>query len=161
VACPAREAVIICAVRRPLRILLIVGAVILFLLVSGVLTRFLSVENAEREDDLALLKAQAAGNVSGMLERLSGCGERPACVAAVRLDASRLRTTGAVKILDLGSTTAYSLTGATGKTRLAWTIIGKPPVVQCVLVKRSGNFLSGISVRLLSLSAPISKEGDC
>ena len=57
----------------------------------------------------------------------------------------RLRRSGAVKILSLNSPTAYSLTSATGTTRLAWTVIGKLPVVQCVEVSRTGNFLTGIT----------------
>ncbi len=52
-------------------------------------------------------------------------------------------------------------TGATGQTRVAWTVIGKLPVVQCVEVRRTGNFLTGITVTLLSLSAPIPNEADC
>ena len=73
----------------------------------------------------------------------------------------RLRRAGAVKILSLKSSTAYTPMGATGKTRLAWTVIGKLPVVQCVEVRRSGNPLKGINVTLLSLSAPIPNEADC
>ncbi|MGH2833706.1 MAG: hypothetical protein ACRDK2_13110, partial [Solirubrobacteraceae bacterium] len=59
--------------KRPLRITLIALGVILFLGISGLLTRFLSVENAEREDDLALIQAEAKGNVTGMMRQLSGC----------------------------------------------------------------------------------------
>ena len=66
-----------------------------------------------------------------------------------------------MKILNLESPTAYSLTGATGRTRLAWTVLGTLPVVQCIEVRRTGNFLAGVNVRLLSLSAPIPNEGDC
>jgi hypothetical protein len=73
----------------------------------------------------------------------------------------RLRRSGGVKILQLTSSTAYSLTGATGKTRLAWTVIGALPVVQCIGVRRTGNAVSGIKVALTSLSAPIPNEADC
>ena len=66
-----------------------------------------------------------------------------------------------MKILQLESHTAYSLTGATGNTRVAWTVIGTLPVVQCVRVRRSGNFLTGIKVTLVGLSAPIPNEGGC
>jgi hypothetical protein len=138
-------------------------AVVLFLAISGELARFLSVENAERDDDLALIEAEARGDVSSMLDQLSGCRESPSCVASVRANASnpRLRRAGAVKILLLKSPTAYSLTGATGQTRLAWTVIGKLPVVQCVTVRRRGNVLQGITLTLLALSAPIPNEGYC
>lgn len=133
------------------------------LVVSVVLARFLSVENAERHDEEVLLEAEARGDLSGMLAQLSGCRKSPACLAAANADASnpRLRRAGAVKILRLDSKTAYSLSGATGKTRLAWTVIGTLPVVQCVDVRRTGNFLSGINVQLIGLSAPINNEGIC
>jgi hypothetical protein len=145
------------------RIVIISLAVLLFLALSGLLARFLSVENTERDDDLALIEAQARGDVPGMLARLSGCGSRPGCLATVRANAAnpRLRRAGAVKILSLKSSTAYSPTGGSGETRLAWTVIGKLPVVQCIEVRRSGNVLKGVSVALLSLSAPIPNEADC
>ncbi len=145
------------------RFLLISLAVIVFLAISGLLARFLTVENAERDDDLALIEAEARGDVNSMLDQLTGCRASPSCVATARSNAAnpRLRRAGAVKILQLTSPTAYSLTGASGKTRLAWTVIGKLPVVQCIGVRRSGNVISGIHVTLLSLSAPIPNEGDC
>jgi hypothetical protein len=143
------------------RTAVIVFVVLLFLALSAALARFLSAENVERDDELALLQAQAKGDVTGMLAQLSGCGESPSCVATARANASSLRRSGAVKILSLKSTTAYSLSGATGKTRLAWTVIGKLPVVQCVNVRRTGSLLEGITIRLLSLSAPIPNEQDC
>ena len=145
----------------PRKIALIALGVLLFLVISSLLARFLSTENAERDKDASLLQAQATGDVPAMLDKLDGCRRLPSCVAIVREDARRLRRPGAVKILSLKSSTSYALTGATGKTRLAWTVIGKLPVVQCIEVRRTGNFLSGISVTLLSLSAPIPNEGDC
>jgi hypothetical protein len=135
--------------------------VLLFLAISALLARFLSSENLERDQEAALLQAQAKGDMNGMLDRLSGCRRSPACVATARANASSLRRPGAVKIISLKSRTAYSLTGTMGKTRLAWTVIGRLPVVQCVEVRRTGNFLSGIEITLLSLSAPISNEADC
>ena len=145
-----------------LRVLAAVSAV-LVVLVSFVLARFLSVENAERDADLALVQAETSGNSSAMLDQISGCRASPSCVASVKADASnpRLHRAGAVKILSLTSPTAYSPFGATGKTRLAWTVIGTLPVVQCVEVRRTGNFLAGIHVQLIGLSAPIANEGIC
>ncbi|HLH14364.1 MAG TPA: hypothetical protein VKV16_06210 [Solirubrobacteraceae bacterium] len=149
--------------RRLLRALLALAA-LLCLLVGGVLARWLTVENLERDEDLALVQAEARGDVAGMLDRLGGCrAKRAECVALVEQDAgdARLRRSGAVKILQLESSTAYSLGAASGETRLAWTVIGSPPVVQCVAVRRSGNVLTGIHVQLLSISAPIAGEGKC
>ena len=146
---------------RPVHVALIVLGLALFLALSAMLARFLSTENVERDDLLALLQAEAAGNERGMLARLSGCGADPACRAIVRANAAALRRPGPVKILSLTSHTAYSLTGATAPTRVAWTVIGRLPKVQCVRVRRTGDFISGVSVTLLSLSAPIPNEGDC
>lgn len=143
------------------RVALIVCGLLLFLAISALLARFFSAENVERDADLALIQAQARGDVSGMLADLSGCRYRPSCAATVQANASRLRTPGAVKILSLKSSTAYSLDGSRGQTRLAWTVIGKPPVVQCVEVRRTGSIFNGITVTLLSLSAPIPNETDC
>jgi hypothetical protein len=135
--------------------------VLLFLAISGALARFLSAEGVERDDASSLLQAQARGDVNAMLDALSGCRQRPSCLATVRANASRLHAPGEPKILSLKSPTAYSLTGASGKTRLAWTVIGKLPVVQCVGVRRTGNALTGIEIELLSLSAPIANSADC
>jgi len=134
---------------------------VLFLAISGLLARFLSVENAERDDLLSLLQAEASGNQRGMLSQLSGCRASPACVASVKANALAVRRSGSVKILSLTSHTAYSLTGAIAPTRVAWTVIGHLPTVQCVKVRRTGNVITGVSVALLSLSAPIPNEGDC
>jgi hypothetical protein len=136
---------------------------VLFLAVSFLLARFLSTENTERDDELALIQAQARGDVAGVLAELSGCSKRPSCVAVVTANAAnpRLRRAGSVKILSIKSSTAYSLSSTSGKTRLAWTVIGKLPVVQCVQVRRTGNFLQGMTITLLSLSAPIPNEADC
>jgi hypothetical protein len=146
---------------RGKRLLLVVLGLVLFLAISGLLARFLSTENVERDDVLALLQAEASGNEEGMLSQLSGCRLSPACVASVKTNAAAVRRSGSVKILSLTSHTAYSLTGATDPTRVAWTVIGHLPTVQCVKVKRTGNFFAGVSVALLSLSAPIPNEGDC
>jgi hypothetical protein len=154
---------------------LFAAVVVVVLAVSVVLARFLSVENVERDADLALVQAEARGDAAGMLDQLGGCrfawlastkerdGASRSCAAAVEANSGdrHLRRAGAVKILQLESTTAYSLFGATGKTRLAWTVIGSKPVVQCVQVRRTGNFLTGIHVQLVGLSAPIPGEGRC
>jgi hypothetical protein len=148
--------------RRLLRWLFAAG-IILVLLVSVLLARFLSVENAERSDELALLQAEVRGDLAGMLTQLEGCRTNPSCLATAKADATNphLHRSGAVKILQLESPTAYSLSSATGKTRLAWVLIGSLPVVQCVEVHRSGSFLLGIHIHLLSITPPIPGEGKC
>lgn len=148
--------------RRRVRALIGLGLVV-FVAISILLARFLQAENVERDADLALIAAQARGDAQGMLGKLSGCSGSPSCVASVRANVAnpRLRRAGQVKILQLVSPTSYSLFGSTGRTRLAWTVIGKLPVVQCVTVRRTGNFLTGIKISLTGLSAPIPNEADC
>jgi hypothetical protein len=149
--------------RRVRRRLLIALGVIVFLVLSALLARFLTSDNLEREEDVALIEAEARGDAAGMIAKLSGCRQKPTCVALQRKNASnpRMRRAGEVKVLSLSSATANSPTGATGTTRLAWTVLGQLPVVQCIEVKRSGNALTGVHVALLSLSAPINNEADC
>jgi hypothetical protein len=140
-----------------------VASLAFVILVSVLLARFLQTENVERDADLAVIEAETRGDVRGMLSKLSGCAASPACVAQVRSNARnpRLLRHGHVKILQLESATAYALSGTTGSSRVAWTVIGQLPIVQCVRVRRSGNPISGIKVTLLSLSAPIPNEDDC
>jgi hypothetical protein len=146
---------------RPIHWVLIAIAAVLFLVISGLLTRFFATENVERDDILTVLRAEAVGDEQGMLSQLSGCAAQPKCVAAVKYDAAFLHRNGSIKILNLTSETNHSLTGATGPTRVAWTVIGHLPTVQCVTVKRSGNFFTGTSIALLSIGRPINNEADC
>jgi hypothetical protein len=134
--------------------------IVLFLAISFELARYLSTENNERDDVYALLRDQARGDANAMLGRLSACDAR--CQATVRANAQRLARAGTVKILAYNSSTAYALGGASGPTRVAWTIIDRQlPVVQCVQVQRTGNVLTGRGINLLRLSAPIDRTGTC
>lgn len=149
--------------RLPRRRLIAVGvaALVLFVVLSVLLARYLSAENLERSQVLSLLRAQAAGDAAATIRGISGCRAHPSCVAQAEQNAARLHRPGSVKILSLESATAYALTGATGTTRVAWTVIGRLPIVQCVGVRRTGNPFAGISIAVISLSAPIPNEADC
>lgn len=149
--------------RLPRRRLIVVGSIVLvlFLAFSALLARYLSTENVERAAVLKLLQAQAAGDANRMIAQLSDCRAHAGCVAQARRNAQALHRKGSVKILTLSSQTAYALTSAKGTTRVAWTVIGHLPAVQCVSVTRTGNFLSGLSVTLTALSAQIPGEADC
>jgi hypothetical protein len=146
---------------RRRRVAIVLVGIVVLLAISILLARYLLSENAERNDILAVLQAQARGDATRELALLDGCRAHPACVGTVRASAARLKRPGAVKLLSIKSPTAGSLTAATGTTRVAWTTIGRLPVVQCVVVRRSGNALQGLHVTLLSLSAPIAGEADC
>jgi hypothetical protein len=146
---------------RGRRIALIAVGVILFLAISGVLARFFSAENVELDHEIALLQAEAKGDVQGMLAQLSGCRASASCTATVRADAATLRRLGKVEILSTQSTTNHSLTSSVGETRVAWKVNGRYPVVQCVRVRRSGNALTGISIALLRVGPRIGSTADC
>jgi hypothetical protein len=149
------------ALPRRRRVAIVSWAVVLLVVISVLLARYLLTENVERNDIAAVLQAQARGDAARELALLDDCRAKPSCAATVRASALKLRRPGAVKILSIKSPTAGSLTGATGTTRVAWTVIGRLPVVQCVVVRRSGNALQGLHVSLLSLSAPIAGEAEC
>jgi hypothetical protein len=148
-------------VPRRRRVAIVVSAVVLLTVIGVLLARYLLTENVERNDILGVLQAQARGDAARELELLDGCHAKSYCAATVRASAIRLKRPGTVKILSIKSPTAGSLSTATGTTRVAWTVIGRLPVVQCVVVRRSGNALQGLHVTLLSLSAPIENEADC
>jgi hypothetical protein len=134
-------------------------AVVAFLVVSVLLARWLGTENAERNAVVALLGDQARGDAAAMLRRLRCTDE--ACVAQVRENARTLRAPGELRIVRVDSATSHSLGGATGPTRVVWIAPGRLTTVQCVLVRRSGTPLSGMSVTLLSLSGPIDRQAPC
>jgi hypothetical protein len=145
-------------VRR--RTLLIACGVVVFLLLSALLARWLGLENVERDDIAALLAAQAHGDSAAMLAQLPGCVGR--CRANVIEDARRLKRAGTILILADQSQTAYSLTSSVGETRVAWKATGSVlPIVQCVRVQRSGNAISGLTIRLRAVSLPIPGTADC
>jgi hypothetical protein len=148
---------------RPSRAWLALFAVgvLLFLAISGVLARFFSAENVEMDHEIALVRAEVRGDAQAMLDQLQGCQASASCTATVRADAARLRRPGSVQILSTQSTTNHSLTSSVGETRVAWKVPGRFPVVQCVRVKRTGNFLTGISIALLRVSAEIPSTADC
>jgi hypothetical protein len=142
------------------RLVLIVPAVLVFLAIVFALARYLTTENVERDAVYALLQAQARGDVHGMLARLDGCDA--GCRADVARNARRLARPGRVSILAYSSATAYALGPASGPTRVAWTIVDRQlPVVQCVEVRRKGSVLTGRTINLRRLSAPIDRQGSC
>jgi hypothetical protein len=147
-------------VRR--RVLIATGLVV-FLAISLVFARWLSTEGSERSAINDLLAAQARGDAAAMLDVLDDdCRADARCRATVEANAERLRRPGDPKIISLKSGTAYAVGEATGTTRVAWTVIDEGlPVVQCVRVHRAGSALSGRSVTLLHISAPIGNEASC
>jgi hypothetical protein len=149
-------------VRRRLspRVLAIVGAATLLVLVVGFFAaRWLTTENRERDALFDLVSAEAAGDAPKVLEQLHGCDAR--CAAKVRAFLPKVAGRGTVKIARLDSGTAYTFGTKTGTSRVVWVHgIESRPVVQCVVVRRQGGPLTGRSVSLLRLNAPLADNED-
>ncbi len=141
------------------RLLIVAVAGVAFLAVSAIAARWLSADTDERAQVVELLRAQSRGDAAGMLRRLR-CRD-PACVAVVRANARRLRGRGELRIALYQSGTGHALLARTRPTRVVWFTPGRLTTVQCVLVRRTGNVLSGMSVTLLRLSAPIDRQSSC
>jgi hypothetical protein len=139
---------------RRRRRLLIAAGVVVFLAISFELARWLTLENVEEAKIIKLLDAEVRGDRAAMLAQLHDC--TVSCRADVRYDAAHLRKPGSVQVLADSSATAYALTSRTGFTRIAWkSSLQTLPVVQCVVVARTGNAISGLTVTLLRVSRPI------
>lgn len=149
--------------RRPRTVALVAVGVIVFLAISLELARFLTGPGVERDAVYALLVAQARGDVPAMLDKLDGCATDARCRREVEANARRLRQPGRPKILSLESKTAYEVGSRTAPARVAWAIVSRNglPVVQCVEIAHSWSLLSGASVSLRRLSAPIGNEAGC
>jgi hypothetical protein len=149
-------------VRRRLspRIIAVIGvATVVVLAVGFVAARWLTTENRERDALFDLVKAEAAGDPSRVLDQLHGCD--PACAAKVRAFLPKVTGPGAVKIARLDSGSAYTFGTATGTSRVVWVHgVDSRPIVQCVVVRRQGGPLTGRSVSLLRLSAPLADNED-
>jgi hypothetical protein len=146
---------------RRVRIALIAVGVLVFLAISALLARVLSVGGAERAAITALVQAEARGDVAGMQARIQGCAESPSCRLRVEADAASLRRPGGVAILELNQSAGFSLSSTLGTARVAWRAGGSLPVVQCVRVRRAGDALTGLHVELLEISPRIKSDEDC
>jgi hypothetical protein len=149
--------------RRPSRRLLAIAVpVTLVVLAVGLLSaRFLTTENRERDAIFTLLQREAAGDIDGVVAQLDGCDF--GCQADIAVFLPKVTGRGTVKIARLDSGTSYSLGTSTGATRVVWVHgVNSRPIVQCVTVRRHGGPLTGRSVSLLALSAPLAdNEGSC
>jgi hypothetical protein len=147
---------------RRTRVLLVVGFLaFVFIGISAMLARALSAAGTERSRVLEVAKAQAAGDADQVLQLTPACGAQPACAATTREFVAKLKRTGDIEILQYQPSVQVTFTRTDGTGRVAWRA-GRTglPVVQCVRVRRDGP-LTGNTVELLSISAPINGEASC
>jgi hypothetical protein len=146
---------------RRARVYIAVGfAAFVFLGVSGLLARALTGAGTERSDVLALVRAQARGDATAVLDGLPACRAEPACANLMRERVEQLRRPGDVEILTYTPSVQVALTTRTGVGRVAWRANGSQPVVQCVRVRREGP-LTGADIELIAISAPIGGDASC
>jgi len=144
---------------RVKRRLLIAVTVVIVLVASAFVARWLNYDTAERSRVTQLLRAQARGDASAML-RIVRCPDT-ACEALVRTNARRLKGRGDLKIALYQTRTGHAVSTRTGQVRVVWFTPGRLTTVQCVLVRRRGDVFAGMTVSLLRLSAPIGRESSC
>jgi hypothetical protein len=147
--------------RRRRTILLIVAGVIAFLAISALLTRALTVGGAEDSAITALVKAEATGSAAQVMAELTGCPASAACRARAQTNATQLRRSGKVSIIQIQPSTGFSLTGTLGTARVAWLAGASLPIVQCVRVRHAGDVLRGFDVQLLGVSRRIRSDATC
>jgi hypothetical protein len=148
-------------VRRGWVVLIGLGVLVVFLAVTAVLARVLSLDGAERTAITALVEDEAAGNGDGAIEQIVGCARRPACRAEVRAAVATLLRPGAVTIIQLQPSAGFSLSSTTGTARVAWRVGFSLPIVQCVRVRRAGDAISGFQLQLLAVTPRIRTDADC
>ena len=135
-------------------------AVMLFGAVSFLVARWLTTDGVERAKIERLLEAQGRGDADAMAREIDDCFA--ACQSRLSRLARRLRQPGAkLRIARYDSDTSRALGEKEGPTRVVWFLGDDLPTVQCVQVRRRGNPLTGPTVTLLRLSAPIGREAPC
>jgi hypothetical protein len=140
---------------------LIVAAVVVFLALSALLTRALSVGGAEDSAIGDLVKAEARGDAGGVIALIDGCRAADSCRARAATNARALHRGGTVSIIQIQPSAGFSLTSTVGTARVAWLVGSSLPRVQCVRVRRAGDVLHGFTVKLLRVSVRIKSNTAC
>jgi hypothetical protein len=147
--------------RRLTLIGLIVVGVAVFLVISALLARALSVGGAEDSALTSLVRAEARGDQAAVIAEISECARQPACQARAAQNVAALKHPGTVQIIEINPSAGFSLGSTLGTARVAWLAGGSLPRVQCVRVRRAGDVLSGYEVKLLKVSVRIRSNADC
>ncbi|MBV9818040.1 MAG: hypothetical protein JOZ07_06780 [Solirubrobacterales bacterium] len=145
--------------RRRYVISLIVVAIVVFLVISALLTRALSVGGAEEAAITNLVRAEARGDVAGITGLMHDCGAT--CRGRAAINVSALRRSGMVSILQITGPPGFALRSAVSTARVAWIVGDSLPRVQCVRVRRAGSVLDGFRIQLLVVSRRIRSDAVC
>jgi hypothetical protein len=147
--------------RRRRTILLILVGILLFLVISALLTRALAVGGAEDTAITNLVKAEASGSAPRVMASIKDCQRSPSCRARAAGNAAALNRRGTVSIIQIQSSAGFSLGQTEGTARVAWLAGSSLPIVQCVRVRRAGNVFQGFTIELLEVSRRIKSDAAC
>jgi hypothetical protein len=148
-------------VRRGWVVLIGLGVLIVFFVVSAILARVFSLDGAESSAITALVKDEAAGNEAATVSQIVGCARRPLCRAGMGADVAALARSGTVSIIQIQPSAGFSLGSTVGVARVAWRVGFSLPIVQCVRVRRAGDAITGFQVQLLAVTPRIHSDADC
>ena len=143
------------------RIGLLAAAVAVFVVLSLVIARVLTIGNAERNAVYRLVRAEAAGDQAAVLSRVSGCAGDTACVARVRRTIARVQSPGTAKLLRFDGPGGIAVTGRSGSARVAWKVGAALPVVQCMRLRTTGDPVAGYTVRITRVDEPTALDEPC
>ena len=147
---------------RPVRITLVLIGVIVFVAGSLAMGRVLAARGAERSLLEGVIRDQAKGDSAALASGLPNCETGTKC--RTQVDALVKKVSGPGKPLEILQITGGVGSGpgpAEGVARIAWHTGEDLPVVQCVVVKKSGSVVSGFSLEIVKVSNPIDREGAC
>jgi hypothetical protein len=147
--------------RRRNVLLLIVAGVVVFLVVSALLARALSVGGAEDSAITSMVRSEAKGDVPALQSAITGCATDAACQARAAANATSLKRPGSVSIIQIQQSAGFSLSSTLGTARVVWLAGSSLPIVQCVRVRHAGNVLEGFKIELLVVSRRIKTDADC
>jgi hypothetical protein len=147
--------------RRPYVIGLIGFAVVVFLVVSALLARAFSVGGAEDAALTDLVTAEAHGNTAAVTRMIIGCQAHPACRARAASVSASLRRPGGISIVQIQESAGFSLGSTLGTARIVWLAGSSLPRVQCMIVRHTGDVLSGFAVRIEKVSPRIASDASC
>lgn len=146
--------------RRKIVSLIVVG-VIVFLTLSALLARALNVGGAEDSAIGDLVRAEARGDLNGVIGLLDGCRALAPCRTRAAANVQALERAGTVSIIQIQPSAGFSPSSTVGTARVAWLVGSSLPRVQCVRVRRAGNLLKGFTIQLLRVSVRIKSDTAC